>query len=223
MRNFNKNIFKSLDNEDKAYWFGFLAADGCLMASRYITTLELGETDLGHLEKFRAFLDAQHPLYRIVSKANSYVKESIKYRIALSNKDFYNDLLVLGLKPNKSLDLVFPGSVPVQFELDFIRGYFDGNGSCFNRNISYASNSKKYTYKRPGVTISGAEGMIHKIQSIIHMGRIYKRSLQSGKSISILQIRKLEEIKSLFHLFYKKDSCTRLDRKYEKFSEILNY
>ena len=28
--NLNKDYFKNIDNEEKAYWLGFIAADGCI-------------------------------------------------------------------------------------------------------------------------------------------------------------------------------------------------
>ena len=48
---FNEDYFKNVDSEEKAYWLGFIAADGCILENG---TLKIGlaEKDSLHLEKF---------------------------------------------------------------------------------------------------------------------------------------------------------------------------
>lgn len=50
----NENFFESIDSEEKAYWLGFIAADGNVSEKQSRITVELQLADLSHLEKLRA-------------------------------------------------------------------------------------------------------------------------------------------------------------------------
>lgn len=48
----NKNVlnqFKKIDTEEKAYWLGFLYADGCVGSKEAKIELGLAEKDFNHL------------------------------------------------------------------------------------------------------------------------------------------------------------------------------
>ena len=49
----NENYFESIDSDEKAYWLGFLSADGYIHEGRNTITLELQESDRFHIEKFK--------------------------------------------------------------------------------------------------------------------------------------------------------------------------
>ena len=50
------HIFEKIDTEDKAYWLGFLYADGSVGSKENKIELGLAEQDLHHIEKFRDFI-----------------------------------------------------------------------------------------------------------------------------------------------------------------------
>jgi len=50
---FNENYFDVIDNPDKAYWLGFLYADGAISSNNNTVELSLKSSDIKHLEKFR--------------------------------------------------------------------------------------------------------------------------------------------------------------------------
>jgi hypothetical protein len=54
---YDETIFSKIDNEEKAYWLGFLYADGSITNSdRYSLELSLKESDREHIVKFQQFL-----------------------------------------------------------------------------------------------------------------------------------------------------------------------
>lgn len=54
-KNIIKN-FEKIDNEEKAYWLGFLYADGNVSLKEDKIELSLAEKDLNHIKKFKNFI-----------------------------------------------------------------------------------------------------------------------------------------------------------------------
>ena len=82
-----------------------------------------------------------HSEHKIVRRHNQEL-----YTLTIGNKVMINDLLLLGLTPNKSLDVKFP-ILNKDLYSHFIRGYFDGDGCiCLLSNkswhINFCSGSK---------------------------------------------------------------------------------
>ena len=60
----NENYFEVIDNEFKAYWLGFLTADGWVNQSQKtnagVTGIELQYGDIGHLKKFNKSIQGNY-------------------------------------------------------------------------------------------------------------------------------------------------------------------
>jgi hypothetical protein len=116
----NKNVFDVIDTEEKAYWLGFLYADGAIGYNRPRVGLAIGIKDLKHLEKFRDFISPQQ-------KNIACDKLNIVH-LTIYDKHIYQKLISHGCIPQKTFKLEFPTTVPVELISHFIRGYFDGDG-----------------------------------------------------------------------------------------------
>ena len=142
---FNYNVFDSIDTEEKAYWLGFIFADGYISSnpiredikkSRYILEISLKASDYQHLLKFNKFIEHQKNNVIISnSKCGNVISE--RCRTIVCNKHLWETLNSYGCTPRKSLTLKFP-DINVFKHKDlirhFIRGYFDGDG-CFTKKI----------------------------------------------------------------------------------------
>lgn len=122
----NSDIFLTIDTEEKAYWLGFLYADGSVYKNKkgyYTIELGLQESDIEQIKKFKQFLSSKHTI--------KYRKESKSYRLLFSDQKIANNLIKLGCFERKSLTLKFPTEeqVPKYLLKHFVRGYFDGDGS----------------------------------------------------------------------------------------------
>lgn len=129
---FNIHYFDEINTEDKAYWLGFLYADGCVSSSTAAISLDLKSADIEHLIKFQEYLQARNnPRLQITEKYN-------RCRFIVGNKLFHDNLVKLGCTPRKSLTLKFPTFISDDLIRHFIRGYFDGDGtisySCMKDN-----------------------------------------------------------------------------------------
>jgi len=133
---FDNTVFDCIDSEEKAYWLGFLYADGNVHSSSNIVSISLKGDDIEHLQKFRQFLKAVASVK--MGKVQLNNKEYKICNFSVCNKHFKQQLANLGCVPKKSLILQFPSlDVFQRKELvyDFIRGYIDGDGCLtFSKN-----------------------------------------------------------------------------------------
>lgn len=116
------DYFETIDSSEKAYWFGFLLADGCIrFQSRSAQiTLELANQDYLHLQKFKEALGFTGP---IISRKNRQISCVRITRLKMAT-DLANKGCVQGKTHNGWIDIP---SV-IDFKSDFVRGYCDGNG-----------------------------------------------------------------------------------------------
>lgn len=124
------HYFDTIDTEEKAYWFGFLLADGAVSLSngRYTLRLALKSTDKPHLQQFLKSLNSNVSIYDIDIVRSDKTYHSVA--ASINNKALVTALIQKGCIPNKSLILTFPDTsiIPKHLVHHFMRGYFDGDG-----------------------------------------------------------------------------------------------
>lgn len=137
---YNDRYFEVIDTSDKAYFLGLLAADGNISPRLTAVRIALKETDSNILEQFRKFLGEEAPeLKTKISKIKG--KENPPQKIlVLSKKSMVEDLLKLGITPNKSHTLKLSCDLR-EFKKDFIRGVWDGDGSVTERRFKVTTAS----------------------------------------------------------------------------------
>lgn len=128
----DETLFDEIDTEEKAYWLGFIFADGNISATDFRVTLNLSIKDESHLLKFKEFL-------KYTGNISYTHGEHPGCRIFFRSKHMWNSLNNLGCTPAKSLTLNFPEQSVFKYPYlikHFIRGYCDGDGflGCYLRN-----------------------------------------------------------------------------------------
>ena len=151
---YNENYFQIIDTEAKAYFLGFIFADGSIYIRPRKNSIEkafrinLAEIDKHILEFFQKELGHSANLSFIsgtefTSPVNKkvYTRKN-QYALSISSLTFVNHLINLGLGNRKTyMELSIP-SIPEDLMPHFIRGYFDGDG-CSNANcIHFTSKTK---------------------------------------------------------------------------------
>lgn len=204
---FNENVFDSIDTEEKAYWLGFIFADGNISSPKkngksiYTFELALQLQDINHLIKFNQFM--QH-------EKNNVKTDSYRCRWSITNKHLWEILNSYGCTPRKSLTLKFPDeSIFKDKSLirHFIRGYFDGDG-CISHN-----NSKD---DAPSVSLLGTDEMLWPIQQkILNDYNPFYLNNPKNKTTLVLSRATTKAVLFMYALYYK--SNIYLDRKYQKF------
>jgi len=132
--NCNESFFDVIDTEDKAYWLGFIAADGSVTIKHpkyngkeyyypYVC-IALKDTDKEHLVKFLHSLNSNAKLYLNKRKNRNYTEASVN----ISSKQLVDSLNKLGIYPNKTKTIKPCSCVPINLERHYWRGIFDGDG-----------------------------------------------------------------------------------------------
>lgn len=208
----NERFFSEWSPE-MAYVFGLLMTDGCLSRPKngsYRISLCLNDKDL--LESVAKTMDSNHTI------ALSRHQKGLHLFI-IGRQKIAQDLMRLGMKVRKSLDLEFP-DMPRQYLSAFLRGVFDGDGCVYYRkgaaaallNTNFVSGSKNFIY---GIEKALRElGMPEKkIYEHRHdKATYYTLKYAHGDSISLFKI-----------LYGGLKNDLYLKRKYEKFKAVIDH
>ncbi len=215
----NQNYFDVIDNEWKAYWLGFLYADGTNRIAynekkhkmSYTVKLGLCAEDKNHLEKFKNSIQSESPIKDRMVKFNGKIYPSCD--LSVCNQHFSESLSLLGCVPNKSLILKFPtfNQVPDNLIRHFIRGYFDGDG-CIHINLKE---------RNVRLLFEGTEDFLTHIRDILYKNLNVKYAVIEKSQSKAYRINygKYADVELIYKYLYK--NCNiYLDRKLKKFDTL---
>jgi hypothetical protein len=138
--NLKINYFQNIDSKEKAYWLGFLYADGYVKPDNCALVLDLSTKDIEHLNKFCETIGANNDKIKIRIHKN-FIKDVKSASIKISNKQFVNNLINLGCTNKKSKTIRWPHTClqNIELSLSFLAGYFDGDGIAGSTSICCGS------------------------------------------------------------------------------------
>lgn len=213
---FNETVFDCIDSEEKAYWLGFIYADGYIghnegEKNRNRFEISLAIEDIEHLHKFNKFMEYDGD--NVTTKIS--VLNGVEFgvcRWTITNKHLWNTLNNIGCTPRKSKTLVFPSEHIFKDKSlirHFIRGYFDGDG-C----ISFADQD----HSKPCINILGTKSMLDKIREITIGDNLNHQIANSDTdNIDTLCMNRsgTKAMELMYILYYKAN--VYLERKYQRF------
>lgn len=203
-RIYDQNFFNTIDTEEKAYWLGFLYADGCVQEKTTGQCLiSLAVKDKEVIDKFIKSIDGDF-------ETKTYKDVHV---VHLTSKQMFKDLVNLGCIPRKSLVLKFP-TISESLINHFMRGYFDGDGTVF------ISNPKNYNktntiYKNIGIGICGTQEFLLEYNKYLGLNNAKKDKRKEG-NIWYLASSGTKKVKKVYEFLYK-DANIYLTRKKNKF------
>lgn len=199
-------------NSDLAYAVGLFVADGHLSKdSRHLEFTSKDEEQVEH------FAECLHLTCPIAKKSRGSEKEKRYFHVSWSDVHLYRFLNKIGIENRKSLTIESV-NLPNEYFSDFLRGYFDGDGSIAANShpeskllqikIRFASGSEKYL-EWLGATI--------KLLVDTKGGHIVKstRCWQLGYG-------KLDSLR-LVKFMYNSSEVVCLKRKFNRVSELLEF
>ena len=131
MIEYNRHIFDTIDTSEKAYWLGFIVADGYLNIDKHMLRIKLGNEDKEHLKKFITFIDGNETMLK--SEINNLTGNTQWY-VSTYSKEIMLALKNLSVEQGKSGNEHIP-IIPQEFYRDFIRGLWDGDG-CIRESLT---------------------------------------------------------------------------------------
>jgi transposase-like protein len=158
----NVHYFQTINSYAKAYIVGFIAADGSLVTSKHgspALTITLKYEDKAVLEFIKSEIGNEHELHEI-KRACSYDKSKQIHHIryCITDKNIAQDLINLGITPNKSTTMQnIINNIPYEFRDAFIIGYFDGDGSVSLNNQVIHKKGKEYPSHTIHVQLRGTK------------------------------------------------------------------
>lgn len=219
---YDEEYFKNIDTEEKAYWLGFIYADGCVRHNQGNNKnkglgleIILNEEDREHLVKFAKCMNLTD---EIVKKKTIKLKgkEHVGYRVVLNSTKMCKDLIENGVTLRKSLTLTFPTNDIVNDEMmrHFVRGYFEGDGNVGVRNT--------HRYKNcPRVSVLGTDNFLTGMKNLFEtkLG-VTNVSLHSRPDNKVFSYQKSgDDARAILRYMYDGASIY-LDRKYKTYEQI---
>lgn len=198
---FNTSCFKVIDTEEKAYWLGYLMADGHVRCRKGGNSFCLTSIDYDHLEKFKSFLE--HP-------SDIKLHNNNCYRFEVYSNEVTTDLIKLGIVPRKSFCASIP-NIETPLLRHFIRGVFDGDG-----NIGFYGDCWRMS------VVSATKSFIYELKTIINDFGVKANSIQKKDSVYAI-VCGGNNIAHSFGKFLYENSTIYLERKYAKFLDMCAY
>ena len=231
----NFNYFDKIDTPDKAYWLGFIWADGYIakrirkqsngrVRIEYNLKLALQESDASHVQKFLDCIESNYPVH--FYQSNGFNKEPrLEARAFITNLHMcsllYEDY---GLIPRRCDVSPLLKQMPKEHEKFFILGIFDADGSFTTYHGDYGD--------KMNVVFGGSEFLIRFIENHLTTNEIIlKATTDSGQrklhqrhdgkdgTWRTLNFAGKRQCMKIINYLYK-DSPIYLDRKYQKYLDL---
>jgi len=218
---YDEYYFQVIDSKEKAYWLGFIMADGCIQDNRLkdnkskncCLRIRLTESDKEHLLKFKKCLNGNLPI-RIVKNYGIYDNCKALCEISVHSKKLVDSLYDLNFEAgNKSGHEFIPKVIKrnKEFTTSFLLGLFDGDGyiSLTDKTHEFSiSSSYKMCYFIKKFFEENLDVKFQKVGKERNGELLYR--VRCGRINDLLIIRD----------FIYKNQPIYLSRKYEKFFSI---
>jgi len=194
-----------------AYAIGLLTADGNLSPDgRHIN---FTSKDKQLVQLFRNCLGIKN---RIGRKARGYSREKKYFVVQFGDVKFYKFLFNIGLLPNKSKTLGIL-KIPNRYFFDFLRGYFDGDGTFY----FYWDTRWRSSFMFYAEFISASRENINWLQDTLLKKLKIKGHVTQYRRTYRLKYAKKESLVLLQRMYYQNNGIY-LKRKYFKIQKALS-
>lgn len=214
LRKYSINDNYVLESHNGAWLLGFIAADGYLPNTRGAknrVTITLARKDEEILHLIKQELGYEGQIYQFMAGKNSQYESS---SLAFTSKKIREQIENYGIVNNKTFVLKKLPELPEEFLIDFIAGFFDGDGSVFYKkdhgiNMSFCCANYDFLKEIRDFLANKCDVRKVNINSYQRKNIIYE--IKYGKEDSL----------KLGKIFYE-NNYLRLPRKKEKYYSLKN-
>lgn len=207
------NYFKQ-QNHNMAYILGLLASDGSISKKENLISIVLKSEDSELLKKIAIETKVSRPL------DNFFGNNTQNYYTSFRNwsKTWKDDLQHYGIVPQKTFTLTPPDLLLPEYRIDYIRGYFDGDGSIYS-----VESQNRVFFEVTGASKPLIDWIRNELLNNYHilLNKESKEIKDNGTIMYKIKIGSKEELIKLYNLFYSNDSLY-LERKKKQFELLLN-
>jgi hypothetical protein len=198
----DEQYFSNIDTPEKAYWYGFIWADGNVQ--RNALTIALHPKDTIILENFKRCIASGHPIINVPQNNTN--------KLTITSKVLARDLVSLNITPQKTYDDHIP-IIGEEYKLFFLLGLFDGDG-CFT--------TRKWSICCRPIMANWIVEILHSIG--VSKNYVYIRNIKNKENVNV-NIHRKSEILKIYKNFYNSSvSIFYLQRKKDKiYSYIKEY
>lgn len=224
----NHEFFDSIDSEHKAYYLGFIIADGSISYGKDHNdvgrfSINIQNDDINILNSLKEDLNIPNKIY-VKNNQKGVIHRKLQASLRWTSKHmldiFTNEYNIL---PNKTMnfDFIFPlEKIPNEYKGAFVRGFIDGDGSFESHgyvfNPTIVGTSIEWL-KQIGDLVSEKTGLTY-----VTYKNIGKTCNYYTLRWSANRINKFDKISKLYNFLYK-DATIYLDRKLKKIVSYLEY
>ncbi|RXI99495.1 hypothetical protein DS745_14855 [Anaerobacillus alkaliphilus] len=210
---YDENYFEKILTPNQAYIMGYITGDGTISdrkkSKRLIMTLA---------EKDKALLFDIGKEMNISSaikfRKKSAENEQNKYSLVINSTKMCNDLISLGIVPNKTGHERWINLGEESLQWSYLRGFFDADG--------HIRVYKRNGYQKARMGFTGNPEMLWSILSFFNsygLG-VKVNTLTPKQGCSDLYLSSLHDLRIIFQQLYKHGTI-KLDRKYKIFSSLM--
>lgn len=205
-RHRDSNFFHVIDTPEKAYWLGFMYADGYVNEDRNFIRINLKADDEAHLKKFLFCLQA---IGFPIQQQSKVMDGNIFYQsyINIVDHQLVKDLVDKGCFQIKTFDIKYPDEsiVPKCLQSHFIRGLMDADG-CITYTTRNNSDLKFFELQ--------FNGTYDLVTGIKHYFNLDHLKITQANNICVLQIGGNVQVYNILTNIYKNSYYEiELDRK----------
>lgn len=203
----NENFFKT-QNSDMAYILGFLAADGTVRKDCNEIKITVAQKDKDILEKIKEKLEFTGPIrYATTSKGFDIAT------LAITCQEYKKDLAEYNIIPLKTFTFSMPEKLDRKYWIDFIRGYWDGDGTICTAGKNVIKSSLCSAHK---ITL---EQILNFLEEYYGIPQVNIQSRKGKNPLFYFQYS-INSTKKLHKALYYDDNVICLQRKKDKFNEL---
>ncbi len=214
----NHQYFAEPLDEERAYWIGFILADGCIAPREKgfpVLAITLKQSDRSHLVKLRRALQSNHRIISFTQGEGGYGEGTSGVRLHIASGPLTNALGQYGVVPQKTNGHGTP-NLPARLQRHMYRGYVDGDGSLGIYQIR--------EWPNPSFECVGPRGFLEVFGAWLscNAGANLNSPLDSPNTKTMKRLRYggTRQVADIVSALYGNASVF-LDRKYETAQEII--
>lgn len=210
-KNAKKKNLKYFDkeNHNMAWLLGFLAADGCIYQNKNEVKIGLSSVDREILEKIKQELEIENKICDYETN-NGFLVSELRW----TSVEHKQKLAEYGIIPNKTFCLGLPTKLDKKYWIDYIRGYFDGDGS-----ISLIKNGNALRWQVCSATPEILKWIVDVLYEEYNIPKVNIQEWQRKNKLYAIQYSTSSTLK-IYNILYNGSLC--LNRKYNHYTELVN-